>query len=78
MLHMRTLAQLADHYRRQDPETAVTPYFLRHKALSGEIPSVMAGSKRLVAIEAVDEYLAKAQQQSRPQSETSGIRRIDG
>jgi len=55
---MRTLAQLAAHYKALDNDTAVTAHFLRAKVLTGEIPCVMAGSKRLVAIEAVDAYLS--------------------
>ena len=57
MKHMRTLDGLARHYRRLDPETAITQHFIRKKVISGEIPCVRAGAKRLIAIEDVDEYI---------------------
>jgi len=59
MKHMRTLDALARHYRRIDPETAITQHFIRKKVISGEIPCVKAGVKRLIAIEDVDEYIEK-------------------
>jgi len=55
--HMRTLDGLARHYRRIDPETAITQHFIRKKVITGEIPCVKAGVKRLIAIEGVDEYI---------------------
>ena len=57
MKHMRTLDGLARHYRRIDPETAITQHFLRKKVITGEIPCVRAGAKRLIAIEDVDDYI---------------------
>ena len=57
MKRMRTLEALARHYRRIDPETAITQHFLRKRVISGEIPCVKAGVKRLIAIEDVDEYI---------------------
>jgi len=54
---MRTLTALVAHYKTIDENTAITAHFLRKKVLSGEIPCVTAGSKRLIAIEAVDAYL---------------------
>jgi len=57
MKHMRTLDGLARHYRRMDPDTAITQHFLRKKIIAGEIPCVRAGVKRLIAIEDVDEYM---------------------
>ena len=58
MNRMRTIAALAAHYRSIDEHTAITAHFLRSKILSGEIPCVKAGNKRLVAIEAVDAFLS--------------------
>ena len=55
---MRTLTALAAHYKAVDSDTAVTSHFLRRKVLTGEIPCVRAGNKRLVAIEDVDAFLA--------------------
>jgi len=56
---MRTLSGLAAHYKALDKDTAITQHFLRQKVLSGEIPSIMAGNKRLIAIEDVDDFLTR-------------------
>ena len=58
MRRMRTIGALADHYRALDPGTAVTACFIRSAALSGAIPCVFAGKKRLIAIEDFDAFLA--------------------
>ena len=73
---MRTLAQLAAHYKALDNVTAVTAHFLRTKVLTGEIPCVMAGTKRLVAIEAVDAYLSGKSSPSEQIPPLGVIRRI--
>ena len=48
---------MARHYRQIDPETAITQHFIQKKVITGEIPCVKAGVKRLIAIEDVDEYI---------------------
>jgi len=54
---MRTLDTLAAHYKKIDPDTAITKHFLRAAVLAGHIRSTKAGNKRLVAIEDADDYL---------------------
>jgi len=76
MRRMRTISALATHYRALDECTAVTAHFLRCKVLSGEIPHIRAGSKRLVSIEAVDEFLAGKSSASEPETLRGQIRRI--
>ena len=55
---MRTIKQLAEHYQSNDPDTAITVHFIRQLVLSGCLPCVYAGVKRLIAIEDMDEFLA--------------------
>ena len=57
---MRTIQEAAAELRRIDPHTAVTPYFIRRLVLSGTIPHVKAGNKRLVNLDTLLEYLAGA------------------
>ena len=78
MNRMRTVSGLAAHYKNLDADTAVTAYFLRQKVLAGEIPCVMAGNKRLIAIETVDAYLAGDAAQGELEPDNCGIRRIGG
>lgn len=57
MLRMRTIDQMSAYIRDADPDTALTKTALRRLVISGEIPSKKIGSKFLVSIEAVSEYL---------------------
>ena len=57
---MRTIQEAAAELRRIDPHTAVTPYFIRQMVLSGTIPHVKAGNKRLVNLDTLLEYLSCA------------------
>lgn len=58
MRRMRTIPQAAAWAREADPCTALTQTAIRRLVLSGEIPHVPVGSKRLVALEDVEAYLA--------------------
>lgn len=57
---MRTIQEAAVELRRIDPNTAVTPYFIRRMVLNGTIPHVKAGNKRLVNLDTLLDYLANA------------------
>lgn len=54
---MRTAKEAAEEIRKVDPNTGITEYYVKQLALSGVIPSVMAGSKRLINLDALFEYL---------------------
>lgn len=73
---MRTIGALAAHYKALDEDTAVTAYFLRTKVLTGEIPHVCAGSKRLISIEAVDAFLAGETSTAEPEPQRGIIRPV--
>ena len=57
---MRTIQEAAAELKRIDPDTAITPYFIRRLVLNGTIPHVKAGNKRLVNLDTLLEYLAEA------------------
>ena len=57
---MRTIQEAAAELRRIDPDTAITPYFIRRLVLDGTIPHVSAGNKRLVNLDTLLGYFAAA------------------
>ena len=57
MRRMRTIDQAAAWARQTDPATALTKTALRRLVLSGVIPHVSVGRKRLVALEDLESYL---------------------
>lgn len=61
-MKMRTIREASEHIATVDPETALTQTALRRLVKTGAIPSVRIGTKYLVALEAVEEYLQGNQQ----------------
>lgn len=57
---MRTIQEAAAELKRIDPDTAITPYFIRTMVLDGTIPHVRAGNKRLINLDTLLEYLVEA------------------
>lgn len=57
MRRMRTIQQAAAWVKETDPHTALTRTAIRRLVLSGVIPHITAGNKRLIALEDVEEYL---------------------
>ncbi|MDR0906792.1 MAG: hypothetical protein LBN00_11600 [Oscillospiraceae bacterium] len=76
-MKMRTLNQAMDAIRAQDPGTALTPHALRRAVLSGIVPCVHAGRKRLIDIDRIEEYLAAETAEVTEPTVTNGIRRIE-
>lgn len=58
MRRMRTIQQAAAWVKEADPNTALTQTAIRRLVLSGEIPHITAGTKRLIALEDIEDYLA--------------------
>lgn len=56
---MRTLDECYKELKQLDENTAVSKYFIRQLALSGAIPCVMCGAKRLINFDALLIFLAK-------------------
>ena len=55
---MRTLDECYEELKNIDNNTSITKYFIRQLVLSGAIPVVMAGRKRLINLDKLIEYLA--------------------
>ena len=77
LARMRTLDECYAEIKKIDSNTAVSKYLIRQLALSGKIPVVMCGRKRLINLDGLIDYLsdpcAAAENNVIPYS---GIRRI--
>lgn len=58
MVHMRLLDEVIPELKKLDPDTPVTRNAVRQWGLSGRIPTVMAGKKRLYNMEALFDFLS--------------------
>ena len=56
-MRMRTLPEAIRHIRETDPQTAFTPHALRMLVLSGKFPHIKIGTKRLVNVDLLEDYL---------------------
>lgn len=76
MRRMRTIREAADWARETDPGTALTFTALRRLVLTGQIPHVAVGRKRLVALEDLETFL-EGGGCSAPATGAGTIRRVD-
>ena len=58
MRRMRTIPQAAAYMQELDPGTALTKTAIRRLVLEGKLPFTAVGTKRLVALEDLEAYLA--------------------
>ena len=72
----RTIDAAAEYFRERDPQTAVTKTAIRRLLKSGTVPCVTVGTKYLVTIEALEDWLTSAQQTQAPTATKQGIRAI--
>ena len=75
-IHMRTINEAAEHFKKIDPHTALTKTAVRRLVNTGVVPSVRIGNKALVSLEALDEYLSGAQHRTEHRPDTGVIRRV--
>ena len=76
---MRTLDECAVMLRELDPDTAVSKHYVRRLAITGEIPTVMCGRKRLINFDKLIEYLNEPHNESATMYSMptcSGIRKV--
>lgn len=59
MPRMRTIEQAAAELKVADPYTALSKNAIRQLVLSGTIPSVTIGTKRLVCMEQLEKFLTE-------------------
>lgn len=79
MPRMRTAGKVYELIREQDPDTEVTPYFIRQLIRTGKIPVTPVGRKKLVDADAVIAYIAAGEEPTTTDSPTKDcgkIRRI--
>lgn len=57
MKRLRGIRDTALYFKREDPDTKITEYFLRRLVKEGKIPSVMLGKKLLINLDDLIEYL---------------------
>lgn len=72
---MRTLDECYKELKQVDKNTAVSKNFIRNLALSGAIPVVMCGNKRLINFDGLLAYLSGATQ-CKNNTSSSGLKRI--
>ena len=76
---MRTVSEASQELKALDPHTAMTPYHIRRLCLNGVLPTVKAGKKILLNLDALIEYMADPTAdkfQPSPATTANGIRRI--
>lgn len=57
MKRIRTVNEAYNEIKAYDPDTAITKYFFRSLIDSGKIPCIKAGSKSLVDMDTVENYI---------------------
>lgn len=58
LARMRTLDECFAEVKAMDEHTAISKYFIRQLAISGKIPTIMCGRKRLINLDALIEYIS--------------------
>ncbi|PKM84574.1 MAG: hypothetical protein CVU86_06400 [Firmicutes bacterium HGW-Firmicutes-11] len=58
MLRMRKIQDAYEEIKAVDPNTAITRNYIRRLIISGTVPSIMAGRKHLVNMDALEAYLS--------------------
>ncbi len=57
MQKIRTIRKAAAEIRKQDPDTAITEYFIRQLVSTGEIPSIKSNSKSMINMQDLYNYI---------------------
>ena len=77
MTRMRTIAEAIQEVKKADPQTAFTQTALRRMIKTGELPSFKAGTKYLVNLDVLFDYLNNPVSIQPTQTSTiTGIRAI--
>jgi excisionase family DNA binding protein len=58
LARMRLLDECYAEIKALDPNTSISKHYIRQLAISGKIPVVMAGRKRLINLDGLIEYLS--------------------
>lgn len=57
MQKIRTIRKAAAEIKKEDPDTAITEYFIRQLVNTGEIPSMKAKSKSMINMQDLYDYI---------------------
>ena len=76
MPRMRTISECARLLREEDPGTAISQNAIRTMVLTGKIPHVSVGNKRLINYDLMLEMLHSLPKQETEQTECGVIRRV--
>lgn len=57
-MRLRTIPQVYDHYKKIDPEGALSKRLIRQIAESGDIPVLRSGRKILIDLDVFDRYMS--------------------
>ncbi|MCL2102289.1 MAG: hypothetical protein FWH22_11330 [Fibromonadales bacterium] len=76
MPRVRTLPEAVKHIKATDPESALTPHALRLLVLRGEFPHIKIGSKRLVCIDLLEDYLRGDYIPQQEEKQERGVRAL--
>ncbi|MGN0107741.1 MAG: hypothetical protein ACI4A5_08600 [Hominilimicola sp.] len=74
--HMRGIKQAIEELKQLDPNTALTEKALRRLVLTGAIPSVRIGTKYLINMDLLNNYLYNGSCGGKEVSAAGGIRKI--
>ena len=72
MVRLRLLDEVIPEIKKIDPETALTRNAVRQLGLSGKVPVVYAGRRRMYNLDALIDYLGSSMVEQTEQ--TNGIR----
>ena len=75
---MRTIDQCFAYFKELDPETTMTRYRIKMLILEGAVPHVMCGTKYLVNLDKLIEYLSgpAPEPEKKPEPKRVKIRRL--
>ncbi len=76
MSRMRTVEQTVTYFKEKDPLTAVNPTMLRRLINQGTIKHVKVGSKKLINLDWLEEWLLNPVEISEPTKSTGVLRKI--
>jgi len=54
---MRTIKQTIEYFRKEDPETSISEYYLRCLVKQNKVPVFYAGVKQLINLDKLIDYL---------------------
>ena len=77
MPRMRTILEAHKAIKDADSGTAITPFAIRRLILNSDIPSIRAGNKYLVDLDAIEEYLKNPAPEQRSGDDYGRIRPVD-